>query len=673
MRTSKITAMIAACVIALTSPSVVTAEQIDVQEVTQDTVSGSEEVVLSGDCSASPDDHVEWRVVKTDEELKYKLIISGTGKMKDFVYNGDSLPNQIENELDDGYISEVEIQDGVLNVSSCAFQNSAVEEVSLPECMIEIDINAFYRCRKLKKINLPDTITKIDAYSFYQCQKLKNISLPKNLETLGTHSFYGSGLETVLISGNIKTVGSSSFMMCDKLKKCILEDGNTSISDFMFSCCSSLTEVVFPEKWTGKIGDDAFTNCYRLKELRIPEGVKRLDCSSWNYCKSLETIHIPSTTTRLNGLTSDTPKLTDIYFNGSRDRWNKIFTPSEEDEKRMEEGKITIHYAAAEATPTATPIPTATPEPTATPTPAVTPELSRVTGQIYGTGLSLKGKIGANILLGFTDDKEMKDVDPTVQISVDGKEIEQKLSELNHYTKNGSEIYELQIFVPAKQIHDKIELTLIDNEEKTISLSHGKKTLTSYEFSIADITDTYLAHPNMYGERTLDLIEAIQNFCGYAQLMTGYKTDTVRITDKLKYIKAQDLKSYATVTEKNSRIAKFTGVGLTLQTDTSMQVYFKLTDAVDSYTFTVDKETVTPESLGNNQYCVDLTSIPAGKLRTASEIVIRKGDETFTIKASALSWAESVLSNSKTQKQATINMAKMLYRYSQKADEYFGR
>nr|MCR4653469.1 leucine-rich repeat domain-containing protein [Eubacterium sp.] len=172
MRTSKIIAMIASCVIALTSPSVVAAEQIDVQEVTQNTVNASEDVVLSGDCSASPDDHVEWHVVKTDDELKYKLIISGTGKMKDYVYNRDSLPTQIENELDDGYISEVEIQEGVLNVSSCAFKDSEVEEVLLPEGITEISVVAFSNCKSLRSINFPNSLKIICGCAFSNCISL---------------------------------------------------------------------------------------------------------------------------------------------------------------------------------------------------------------------------------------------------------------------------------------------------------------------------------------------------------------------------------------------------------------------------------------------------------------------------------------------------------------------
>jgi hypothetical protein len=297
----------------------------------------------------------------------------------------------------------------------------------------------------------------------------------------------------------------------------------------------------------------------------------------------------------------------------------------------------------------------------------------KITGQVCGTGLSLKGKIGANVLLGFTDTKAVEAADPSVVINVDGKETVLKLSEQEHYTSGKKGIYEIQTYVPAKQINEKIDLKLIDKNGNTIALRYGKKNLSSFTFSVSEITDTYLTNYEQYGEKTIDLVTAIQNYCGYAQLMTGYKTETAKITDKLLYISAKDLKPYATVVDKGSKIAKYAGTGLALQADTTMQIYFKLTDNADAYTFTLDGEAVTPEDCGNGLYCVELKSIPAGKLSTTSKLVIRKGSETYTIKASALSWAESVLSNTKGQKQTTINMAKMLYRYSQKAEAYFAK
>ena len=39
------------------------------------------DVILSGDCSATDKDHVEWKVVKNNETGKLKLVISGKGKM----------------------------------------------------------------------------------------------------------------------------------------------------------------------------------------------------------------------------------------------------------------------------------------------------------------------------------------------------------------------------------------------------------------------------------------------------------------------------------------------------------------------------------------------------------------------------------------------------------------
>nr|WP_051527331.1 hypothetical protein [[Eubacterium] cellulosolvens] len=352
--------------------------------------------------------------------------------------------------------------------------------------------------------------------------------------------------------------------------------------------------------------------------------------------------------------------LKDIYYNGTKEEWDNIKKPT--NDGFIDETKTTIHFLKAES-PTSTLIPTATP----------TPATVKITGQVCGTGLSLKGKIGANVLLGFTDTKAVEAADPSVVINVDGKETVLKLSEQEHYTSGKKEIYEIQTYVPAKQINEKIDLKLIDKNGNTITLRYGKKNLSSFTFSISEITDTYLSNYEQYGEKTIDLVTAMKNYCGYIQLMTGYKTDTAKITDQLTDISAKDLKPYATVVDKGSKIAKYAGTGLALQSDTTMQIYFKLTDNVDAYTITLDGETVTPEDCGSGLYCVELKSIPAGKLSTASEIVIRKGDETFTIKASALSWAESVLSNSKAQKQTTINMAKMIYRYAQKADNYFAK
>jgi hypothetical protein len=113
-------------------------------------------------------------------------------------------------------------------------------------------------------------------------------------------------------------------------------------------------------------------------------------------------------------------------------------------------------------------------------------------------------------------------------------------------------------------------------------------------------------------------------------------------------------------------------MGLTLQSDTDMQIYFKLTGKKDDYSFTLDGEEVIPEDCGNRLYMVELKSISAGSLGKASELLIRKDEDTYSIKYGALSWAQSVLSCGKGQKKESTDMAKMIYRYAKAADAYFG-
>nr|MCR4652154.1 hypothetical protein [Eubacterium sp.] len=70
-------------------------------------------------------------------------------------------------------------------------------------------------------------------------------------------------------------------------------------------------------------------------------------------------------------------------------------------------------------------------------------------------------------------------------------------------------------------------------------------------------------------------------------------------------------------------------------------------------------------------YCyVEIEGIKAKDLGKAYNVSVKKGSSTFTVKASVLSWSDTVLGG-KTGDAATVNMAKMVYRYSEKATAYF--
>ena len=81
--------------------------------------------------------------------------------------------------------------------------------------------------------------------------------------------------ETITYNGNTYTVSSIGdwvFSWCDSLTKVTIPNSITSIGDNAFRGCSGLTEVTIPNSVTS-IGDGAFRGCTSLTDITIPNSV----------------------------------------------------------------------------------------------------------------------------------------------------------------------------------------------------------------------------------------------------------------------------------------------------------------------------------------------------------------------------------------------------------------
>lgn len=123
--------------------------------------------------------------------------------------------------------------------------------VDMPDNVIAIGDNGFYRCPKLQLTSLPPGITSLGDFAFSDCSKLALTSLPPG----------------------ITSIGDQAFRDCFSLALTGLPSRITSIGDYTFRNCSKMALTSLPSGITS-IGDFAFLNCYQRRPPRGGRGLK---------------------------------------------------------------------------------------------------------------------------------------------------------------------------------------------------------------------------------------------------------------------------------------------------------------------------------------------------------------------------------------------------------------
>ena len=180
----------------------------------------------------------------------------------------------------------------VTKIGEYAFQGSAVTSVSMPECIISIDYNAFKGCQNLESVTLPESLTTLGSYAFYSCKLLKTIKIPSGVTAIPSSCFYEcSSLESVTIPEGVTTIGDDAFQSCN-LNALTLPESLETIGCSAFYRNSSLKSVNIPAK-VKTIETQAFKSC-GLTDLVIPEGVQTIGDNAFED-NSLKNLTLPST------------------------------------------------------------------------------------------------------------------------------------------------------------------------------------------------------------------------------------------------------------------------------------------------------------------------------------------------------------------------------------------
>ena len=124
----------------------------------------------------------------------------------------------------------------------------------------------------------------------------KKVVITKDITSIGNFAFSSCySLTSITIPSSVTIIGNSAFFECSSLTSITIPSSVTSIGGSAFSNCSSLTSVTIPEGVTS-IGDSAFSDCRSLTSITISSSVNSIGKRAFSYCSKLTSVTFETTT-----------------------------------------------------------------------------------------------------------------------------------------------------------------------------------------------------------------------------------------------------------------------------------------------------------------------------------------------------------------------------------------
>ena len=167
-----------------------------------------------------------------------------------------------------------------------------------------IGVRSFLECERLTSVDIPNTVTSIGYDAFRGCSSLTSVTIPYSVTCIRENAFwYCSNLASVHITDlaawcKIKFDNAASnpllhachlILNGEEIKDLVIPSSVTSIRDYAFSGCSSLTSVTIPNSVTS-IGGVAFGSCSSLTSVTIPNSVTSIGNEAFRGCTGLTSV-----------------------------------------------------------------------------------------------------------------------------------------------------------------------------------------------------------------------------------------------------------------------------------------------------------------------------------------------------------------------------------------------
>ncbi|AOG60867.1 hypothetical protein SHELI_v1c09180 [Spiroplasma helicoides] len=150
--------------------------------------------------------------------------------------------------------------------------------VYVPEGIEIIESECFWDNQFIEEVVLPNSIINLGGDTFYNCRNLKKICIPKNTKYMGNNPFAGC-VNLVIDNKSDFFVYENDLLITNDRKKIIYYNIN------------SLKKILEIKSTVEVIGKHAFYLCTNLNKITIPSSVIKLENNPFSGCDNLEIIN----------------------------------------------------------------------------------------------------------------------------------------------------------------------------------------------------------------------------------------------------------------------------------------------------------------------------------------------------------------------------------------------
>ena len=147
----------------------------------------------------------------------------------------------------------------------------------IPSSVKSLGHFCFQGCSSLTSITIPSTVTSLEGNCFIDCSSLASIRVEANNPAYDSRENCHAIIET------------STNTMIAGCRNTIIPSSVTSLGNFCFQGCSSLTSITIPSCVT-HLGAGCFEGCSSLTSINIPSSVTDMENQCFDACSSLKTV-----------------------------------------------------------------------------------------------------------------------------------------------------------------------------------------------------------------------------------------------------------------------------------------------------------------------------------------------------------------------------------------------